>query len=184
MNNPELATIILGYKNFVPNLPTVREQLGESYGTALQLGWLVPDYENGMIAVTNDQGKLSAMESAAKETKQVVTAEITNESYRNFSPFNPQATIIVEDDAVIGDKVTVVDGGKQFEGIVQTVGNGGEYTVSFAGPQPSRTNFKTEDLRVTQRAEKPSSPAASHPQQTQQAPSAAPAVRLPVPGVG
>jgi hypothetical protein len=55
-----------------------------------------------------------------------------------------------EDDADIGDDVTVVDNGQSYQGKVAEKDPRdpqGKVKVSFRGPHPANTDFKTDQLR-------------------------------------
>lgn len=182
MTTAQIASTVLGFRtNYLPNLHQVREALGESYGEALNLGWLVPDFETGTVSVTRDVSRIEAMESLSSTVEKKPVEVVCNESWRSFGPDRTNMReIIVESDAAVGDAVTVADSGKSFSGVVKSINPDGTYELSFANEKPSKTSFKMEELNVTKQSDKSSaSPIAD-------VPPARPAVTgvLPVPGVG
>jgi hypothetical protein len=183
MNKIELASTILGFRRCIPNLSSVRETLGESYGEALSCGWLVPDYDTGLLVVTNDQTRINEMETLAATVPAKPAEQACCESWRSFGPARTNLLeVIIENDATVGDDVVVAENGKSFSGVVKSIKPDGTYEVSFAGDKPGKTSFTTEELKVTKRGDKASeSPIGD-------VPPAKPAVTnvgvLPVPGVG
>jgi hypothetical protein len=183
MNQVELASAILSFRRCTPNLSAVRETLGESYGEAFNRGWLVPDYDTGMINVTSDRTRIEEMETLAATVPAAPAEQACCESWRAFGPARTNLLeVIVENDASVGDDVVVAENGKSFNGVVKSIKPDGTYEVSFAGEKPAKTSFTTEELKVSKRGDKASeSPIGD-------VPPAKPAVTnagvLPVPGVG
>lgn len=176
MNQAELASTLLDLKGRTPNVALVRDILKEDYGQALELGWIVPDYDNGGILITGDASRIEAMRAAAATLNRQAQPEfVCNESIHAFVPMPPAQQIVICEVAV-GDSVSVADAGKVFDGVVQSVNADGTYEVSFGADKPAKSSFRTEELRLTKKSDKP----ALAPEQVTPIGGA----KVPTPGVG
>jgi len=183
MTKSQLASTVLGFHSNMPNLPVVRELLGEDYGTAINLGWLVPDYDTGLVAVTFRRDTLDEMRRlAAEDTTQPPAPQVTNESWRSFGPARTnEREYVIENNVVtesfgtptpavggqdatgIGDDVVVADGGKSYTGTVSGKNPDGTFSVSFGADKPAKTSFKESEMKVTKRAEASKVPSVGAP---------------------
>lgn len=125
MTDAQIAKTILfhrnGHSQFVLD-GQLRESLGgDGYARALHIGWLQPDHETGMLAITHDQTRIETMRSLSESEK-------------------PN----------IGDAVTVAADGNTFQGSVAKVNGDGTYTLSFSdGKKPQITrSYTADELRV------------------------------------
>ena len=126
MNIRLIASAIINRRNLSPVVMqgTIQDMLGpDGFTEALRLRWLDVNTEDGMIHLTNSQQKLDEMRA-----------------------------IVDDENAQVGDAVTVAEEGQAFQGTVQRVNPDGSVTLTFGDKKPKapKPMYRKDEIRLQQ----------------------------------